>query len=279
MIFTLISIELYKIFKKWRTYIGFIAFAILIPIMIYGISVSGNYYFRSLMRAFGDDFLVIGNLLNGWFVAFVVLQLVIVHVPFFITLVAGDLFAGEGTAGTYRMIITRPVRRELIVISKFISGFIYAFLFILFFSLISTIPSLLALGSGDLLIMIDKIVIFRDNDVLWRFSLAYISAFVSMCVVVSLGVLFSSFVNNAIGPIVGTMAVIVIFLIINELPFEIFEKISPYLFTKYMTVWLDFFEYQIDWNKIIKSIGILIGHIILFFTITLLTFRKKDILT
>ncbi|MCR4416234.1 MAG: ABC transporter permease [Ignavibacteria bacterium] len=279
MIFSLISIELYKIFKKWRTYIGFAAFGVFIPIMIYGISISGNFYLRNLSRSLGDDFLIVGNLLNGWFVAFLVFQLIIVHVPFFITLVAGDLFAGEGTAGTYRMLLTRPVSREMIVISKFIAGFIYAFVFILFFAFMSLVPSLVSLGSGDLLILIDKFIVISEHDILWRFILAYLSAFISMCLVVSLGALFSSFVNNAIGPIVGTMAVIVIFLIINQLPFEIFEKISPYLFTKYMTVWLDFFEYPVDWKKILESISVLIGHIILFFAITLFTFRKKDILT
>lgn len=278
MIFTLVSIELYKIFKKWRTYIGFIAFGLFIPLMIYGISVSGNFYLRNLSRSLGEDFIITGNLLNGWFVAFIIFQLIIVHVPFFITLVAGDLFAGEGTGGTYRMLITRPISRESIVVSKFIAGFIYAFVFILFFALMSTVPSLLSLGSGDLLIMIDKFVVIQRNDILWRFILAYLSSFISMCLVVSLGALFSSFVNNAIGPIVGTMAVIVIFLIINQLPFELFEKISPYLFTKYMTVWLDFFEYPIDWKKILESILILLGHILLFFGITLFTFRKKDIL-
>jgi len=279
MIISLISIELYKIFKKWRTYIGFIAFGLFIPLIIYGISISGNFYLRNLSRSIGEDFLIVGNLLNGWFVAFIIFQLVIVHVPFFITLVAGDLFAGEGTAGTYRMLLTRPISRELIVISKFIAGFIYAFIFILFFALMSTIPSLLTLGSGDLLIIIDKFVLIPQKDVFWRFVLAYLFAFISMCLVVSLASLFSSFVNNAIGPIVGTMAVIVIFLIINQLPFEIFEKISPYLFTKYMTVWLDFFEFHIDWQKVFESILILIGHIILFFGITFFTFRKKDILT
>lgn len=278
MIFTLISIELYKIFKKWRTYIGFIAFGLFIPLMIYGISVSGNFYLRNLSRSLGEDFIIAGNLLNGWFVAFIVFQLIIVHVPFFITLVAGDLFAGEGTAGTYRMLLTRPISRELIVVSKFVAGYIYAFVFILFFALMSTVPSLLSLGSGDLLIMIDKFVLIPEKDILWRFILAYLSSFISMSLVVSLGALFSSFVNNAIGPIVGTMAVIVIFLIINQLPFEVFEKISPYLFTKYMNIWLEFFEYSIDWEKIIESILILTGHIILFFGITLYTFRKKDIL-
>lgn len=279
MIFTLISIELYKIFKKWRTYIGFIAFGIFIPILIYGVSEGGNHYQRILERNIGDQFLIVGNLLNGWYVAFITIQAMIIHIPFFITLVAGDLFAGEGTAGTYRMIIVRPIKRELLVISKYISGFIYTFIFIIFFALLSTIPSILFLGTGDLIVPLDKIVVIPKNEILWRFSIAYFSSFVSMCVVVSLAALFSSFVNNAIGPIVGTMAVIVIFLIIGELPFEFFEKISPYLFTKYMTVWLDSFDYPLDWFKILKSLIILIGHSLLFFLITLITFRRKDILT
>jgi ABC-2 type transport system permease protein len=278
MIFTLVSIELYKIFKKWRTYIGFIAFGIFIPILIYGVSQSGNYYQRILQRNIGDQFLIVGNLLNGWYVAFITIQAMIIHIPFFITLVAGDLFAGEGTSGTYRMILTRPIKREIIVLSKYLAGFIYAFVFMVFFALLSTVPSILILGVGDLIVPLDKIIVIPSKEIIWRFSIAYLSSFVSMSVVVSLAALFSSFVNNAIGPIVGTMAVIVIFLILGELPFELFEKISPYLFTKYMNVWLDAFDYPIDWGRIIKSVSILIGHIILFFSITLLSFRKKDIL-
>lgn len=279
MIFSLIQIELYKIFKKWRTFIGFIAFGIFIPILIYGISEGGNYYLRILQRNLGNDFVFVGNLLNGWYVAFIILQFLIIHVPFFITLVAGDLFAGEGSAGTYRMILTRPIRRESIVFAKFIAGFIYAFVFIVFFALMSTLPSLYFLGKGDLLVMLEKIVVIQSNDIFWRFLLAYLSAFISMCVVVSLAALFSSFVNNAIGPIVGTMAVIIIFIVINELPFEIFEKISPYLFTKYMTIWLEFFDYPINWLNVVKALMVLSGHILLFFSITLFSFRKKDILT
>ncbi|MCX8056433.1 MAG: ABC transporter permease subunit [Ignavibacteria bacterium] len=279
MIFTLVSIELYKIFKKWRTYIGFLAFGIFIPILIYGVSVSGNHYQRILQRNIGDQFLIVGNLVNGWYVAFITIQAMIIHIPFFITLVGGDLFAGEGSAGTYRMLLTRPLKRELIVVSKFIAGFIYTFIFVLFFALISTLPSIYFLGVGDLIVPLEKIVVIPSKEILTRFLLAYFSSFISMCVVLSLAGLFSSLVNNAIGPIVGTMAVIVIFLIIGELPFEFFERIAPFLFTKYMTVWLDAFDYPIDWTKIFNSLLILLGHIVLFFAITIFYFRKKDILT
>lgn len=279
MIFTLLSIELYKIFKKWRTYIGFLAFGIFIPILIYGVSQGGNHYQRILERNLGDQFLIVGNLLNGWYVAFITIQAMIIHIPFFISLVAGDLFAGEGSAGTYRMFLTRPISRELIVVTKYLAGFIYTLIFLIFFALLSTLPSIYFLGTGDLIVPLDRIVVISSSEIIWRFLIAYFSSFISMCVVVSLAALFSSFVNNSIGPIVGTMAVIVIFLIIGELPFELFEKISPYLFTKYMTVWLEAFDYPIDWNEIIKSLSILVGHILLFFSITLVSFRKKDILT
>ncbi len=278
MILKMISFELYKIFKKWRTYIGFLALSIFIPILIYGVSEGGNHYQRILDRNMGDQFLIVGNLVNGWYVAFITIQAMIIHIPFFITLVAGDLFAGEGSAGTYRMLITRPIRRETIVVAKYIAGFIYALVFIVFFGLISTFPAIYFLGTGDLIVPLEKIIVIPSNEIYWRFLLAYFSSFISMCLVVSLAALFSSLVNNAIGPIVGTMAVIVIFLILGELPFELFEKISPYLFTKYMTVWIDSFDYPVDFSRILKSYAVLIGHGILFFAITLLNFRKKDIL-
>lgn len=278
MIFRLVSIELYKIFKKWRTYIGFLAFGIFIPVLIYGVSEGGNHYQKILERNLSDQFVIVGNLLNGWYVAFITIQAMIIHIPFFITLVAGDLFAGEGTAGTYRMILTRPISREMIVVSKYLAGFIYTFIFLVFFALLSTLPSLYFLGSGDLIVPLDKIIVIPSKEILWRFLVAYFSSFISMCVVVSLAALFSSFVNNAIGPIVGTMAVIVIFIILGELPFELFEKISPYLFTKYMRVWIEAFDYPVNTLRIFKAIMILLFHIILFFSITLFTFRKKDIL-
>ncbi len=279
MILELAFIELYKIFKKWRTYIGLFAIAFFVALMMYAVSVGGNYYLRNFYRMLEDQFIIVGNLLNGWYASFLLMQALIIHIPFFITLVGGDLFAGEGTAGTYRIILTRPISRDVFIISKFIAGYIYTLMLIIFFAIVSLVPSLIILGKGDLIIMIDKILIIQSNDVMWRFILAYASAFISMTTVLSLSILFSSMVNNAIGPIVGTMAVLIIFLSISELPFEIFESISPYLFTSYMATWLDYFDQPIDINNIIKSNLILVGHNCLFFFFTFFTFKKKDILT
>jgi ABC-2 type transport system permease protein len=125
----------------------------------------------------------------------------------------------------------------------------------------------------------DAIIIFEKTDVLWRFALAYGFAALSMSVVCSLAIFFSSLVENAIGPIVSTMAVIIIFIILSAFDVEILREIKPYLFTNYMLDWREFFNDPLNISEIIKSVAVLLGHIVIFFTATAIIFKKKDILS
>jgi len=92
-----------------------------------------------MTRDLQQSFIFVGNLLNTYFVSYLILNSLSVHIPFLITLVAGDLLAGEATAGTYRLILTRPVSRMKIVSSKFIAGIIYTFLLILWLAIVSLV--------------------------------------------------------------------------------------------------------------------------------------------
>jgi len=86
-------------------------------------------------------------------------------------------------------------------------------------------------------------------------------------------------VENAIGPIVGTMAVIIIFIIISAIQLDAFQAIKPYLFTTYIMSWRDFFDSPVDISEVLNSVMILFIHLIVFYSLTLYLFRKKDILT
>jgi ABC-2 type transport system permease protein len=223
---------------------------------------------------------LVGNLLNGYWISYLILNALTIHIPFLITLVAGDLLAGEATAGTYRILVTRPVSRMQIVTSKFLSGLIYTSSLILFLAVMSLVIGLIIFGSGELIVASSQsIIIFEQSDILWRFLLAYGFAILSMTVVCSLTILFSSLVENAIGPIVSTMAVIIIFIILSAFDVEILRDIKPYLFTNYMLDWREFFNDPLDFAEITKSVMVLSGHIILFFTVTSFIFHKKDILS
>ena len=144
----------------------------------------------------------------------------------------------------------------------------------------SLVVGLIIFGSGELIVAGSQaIIIFEKNDILWRFVLAYGFAIMSMSVVASLAMLFSSLVENAIGPIVSTMAVIIIFIILSAFDVAILRDIKPYLFTNYMLKWREFFNDPLDIIEIIKSVSILGGHIAVFTIATAYIFQKKDILS
>lgn len=280
MIFTLIRIELLKIFKKWRTYIGFSAIAVLVPIIQIAMLIEGEKGINFMTRNLQQSFIFVGNLLNGYLISYTILNALVVHIPFLVTLVAGDLLAGEATAGTYRILVTRPVSRFNIVLSKFFAGLIYTNLLVLWLALISMVMGISIFGVGELIVIKNfNVLILSRSDVFWRFFLAYGFAALSMTVVQALAFLFSSLVENAIGPIVSTMAIIIVFVIISAIDIEFFQNIRPYLFTNYMQSWRSFFDDPVDLDEIIKSSAILLGHIIFFLAATIYIFKKKDILS
>lgn len=277
---TLIKIELYKIFKKWRTYIGFSAIGVLVPVIHIAMYYSGSHTLNSMTENLQSSFTFVGNLLNGYFVSYFIMMSLVIHIPFLITLVSGDLLAGEATAGTYRMLITRPISRTQIITSKFLAGIIYTSLLILWLGFMSLVIGSLILGTGELLIADSNgIIVFAKNDILWRFGFAYLYAILSMSVVASLAFLFSALVENAIGPIITTMALIIVFLILSTIPVESIQSIKPYLFTNYLLDWRLFFTDPFELSEIIKSSLILLSHIISFYLLTLFLFNRKDILT
>lgn len=280
MIFTLIKIELLKVFKKWRTYIGFLAIAILVPIIQIAMLIEGEKGINFMTRNLQQSFIFVGNLLNGYLISYTILNALVVHIPFLITLVAGDLLAGEATAGTYRILVTRPISRLNIVLSKFFAGLIYTNLLVLWLAVMSLTIGLAIFGVGELIVLKNyNVLILSRNDVFWRFLMAYGFAALSMTVVQSLAFLFSSLVENAIGPIVSTMAIIIVFVIISAIDIDFFQNIRPYLFTNYMQSWRSFFDDPVDMSEVLESSAVLIGHIIIFLAATILVFKRKDILS
>ncbi|MBI5645756.1 MAG: ABC transporter permease [Ignavibacteriae bacterium] len=277
---TLIRYELLKTFRKLRTYIGFGLILVLVPIAYWGMSLGGDDMVRDMTRGLQKDFLFVGSLFNGWFVANLMMNTLFVHIPFLIVLVAGDILAGEATGGTLRILLTRPPGRTRLFVVKTASTVIYTLSLVFFLGGFSIVLGLLLFGSGDLLWFSQEgIAIYPAAGVVWRFILAYVLAAWAMCSVAALALLFSSFVENAIGPIVGSMAVVILFLILGNLPFEFFEGLRPYLFTTYMDVWERAFGDPIEWDVIARKTAMLGIFFALFTGAAWAIFRRKDVLS
>jgi ABC-2 type transport system permease protein len=277
--FSLIRIELYKIFSRVRTYIGFIAIGLLVPLIQVALFIDGETYIEFSLQNLKEAFDFQGNLLNGYLACYIILATLYVHIPFLITLVTGDLLAGEAAGGTFRVLLTRPVSRTKLLFAKFISGLIYTAALIFWMALISLLLGIAIMGTGDLIVIKNTVYIFAEDDVLWRLLAAFGFGLIAMWCVASLSFMFSSFADNSIGPIILTMTVIISFIVISAIDLSLFRVVKPFLFTNYMGSWKLFFETPVNYNKIMMSAGALIAHIILFFGIAWYNFKKKDILT
>lgn len=287
-----LQIELYKVFKRPRTYLSFAAITALIGVIQLGLLVDGKEYADFVMADFANSFSVDGKILNGYFICYVILQLLLVHVPLLIALIAADMISGEANMGTLRILLTKPQSRTSIVMAKFIASVIYTLLLLIWIAIMGLFLSMLIFGTDDLFLMKSSyVVIVKESDVFWRYAGAFCFAALAMVTVAALGFFLSFFAENSIGPIVATMSVIIVCTILSTMNIPLFNLIKPYLFTTHMITWKEFFDFKVnDANeaiigsiqypdKIIRSATVLAIHIVLFVGSAVWLFRKKDILS
>ena len=289
---SIISFELYKIFRRPRTYIAFGAIAALILVIQFGLKVDGQSYAAFLMKDINDTLTVDGNVLNGYLICYILLQLLLVHVPLLVALIAADMISGEANLGTLRLLFSTPFTRTQWVLGKFVAASIYTIVLLIWLALLALFLSMWVFGTDDLFLMKSNyVVLIEQKDVLWRYVGVFVFASFSLLTVTSLGFLMSSIANNSIGPIVGTMSAIVFFTILSTLNIPLFSMIKPYLFTTHMNNWKEFFDIQVSDNneaitgsilnvaKIKTSLIVLSTHIVLFVGTAVYITKKKDILS
>ncbi len=287
----LLQIELYKIFKRPRSYISFIAIAALILMVQFGLKVDGKDYADFMMQSVGG-FDIEGNVLNGYLVCYIILQLMLIHVPLLVTLVAADMISGEANMGTLRLLLAKPYSRAQFMLAKFFATCIYTLLLLIWMTFLALFVSLIVFGTDDLFLMKSNyIVLIKQKDVFWRYCCAFGFAALSLITVASIGFFISLFAENSIGPIVTTMSIIIFFTILGTLNLPIFNYITPWLFTTHMVNWKEFFDEKVNVNneaitgsiqnmpRIITSVIVLIIHIVGLLTASILVMRRKDVLS
>jgi hypothetical protein len=131
MFFYQLKNELWKLFGKKRTYIGFLML-MLAQLLIVGLL---RYYppaHHSLMRAVersgfaGEQYL---SMLTIATIMAVVLAYTML--PLYVALIGGDMVSKEAEDGTLRMILSRPVSRVRLLCLKWLAGFVFSIVLVL----------------------------------------------------------------------------------------------------------------------------------------------------
>lgn len=274
----LLRIELFKIFKRPRTYISFgIVTAITFVIQL-AMLTDGKGFVNFALSGVNEQFDIQGNILNGYLIAYIILQSLLIHIPLLVALVAGDALAGEASAGTLRLLLTKPLDRYKVVLMKFTGAFIYTVLLIIWLAVVALFLSLLLFGKGDMInLKSEAFVMILQDDVMWRYALAFGFAVLAMTTIASMSLLLSAFADNSIGPIIATMGIVVVLTILSNLELPLFTLIKPYLFTTHMIAWKGFFDAPVPYFAIGRSALVLVAYTIGFLAATIWYFNKKDI--
>ncbi len=271
--------EIIKSFSRPRSFIGLGAIVMLTLLIDVAFWFSGKEYIGLLFQTFEQVFRLEGNIVNGNLICFIILQTLIIHLPLLVAMVTGDLLSGESAMGTMRYVLTRPISRTRLVLTKWLTALLYVLAILVLLGIFAYAGSLLVFGPGDLMVLnSDGLVILRNDDLPWRFMLAFGYAFISLATIASLSLMFSAFANNSIGPIVLTMVVVIVFTVVASFEMSFFDPLMPLLFTNHMMLWRKFFADPVPTMDIVRSALVLLGHTAAFLGITLYHFRRKDIL-
>ncbi len=170
--------ELYKTFKKPRTYISFIALAILVCALQYGFYHDGKEIINFVIQQLQQDFEINGNLLTGNFICYLILQFLIVQMPLLVTLVSGDIMSGEFATGTLRYLTIRPQSRTQIYLAKWITSMLYTVSILVWLGILALVVSKLIFPDGDLIAAFsESFHVTRAAECNYKFAQAFGIAF------------------------------------------------------------------------------------------------------
>ena len=271
-----LHIELIKLLRKSRTYIGPIAMTCLVVLML--IAMKYGHETRHMQERLSEEFIISGSLVNAVFLArFMLLEFVVyMFLPLFSCMVFGDLLASEAADGTLRTLLCRPVTRIGVFISKFLTGVMYVTALVFGTGLIAYILGAIFLGRGSLFNFTNGIWVLPEKTAILRLLLAYGLITVGMIAVGSISFAISTFLSNSNGAIAGAMGIVIFSSIIGQI--EYFSSLRPYLLTTYLQVG-GFFTDKVDVQLLTKSLGVMLAYSVVSLVIGMIIFHRRDVLS
>ncbi len=269
----LLRFECIKLICRPRTFLSIGLMLVLVSLIFWGLKSEGTNALAFIFQALDKNFQVQGNILNGYLANFLILNTLWIHVPVLIAIVTGDLFSSELENGTIRILMTRPISRSRVALSKHFTAVVYVFFFIICYSVISIIPALVLFGKGDLIVAFNGLQIIEESQLPLRFLGAFGFAFLAMSTLAILSVTVSFFAKKSLVSILITLGFIIISTLLQTLSSSLFTGWEFFLITYHFAQWQQFFYTDIDYATIAYSTIWLLIFSIVCIVISIIRFK------
>jgi ABC-2 type transport system permease protein len=276
MFFAQLKNELWKLFGKKRTYIGFGAFLLAQTAMLCAFKFTR--WQSDMERLLAGNGYLATEFISALTVAIVmIMPQIILLMPLYVSLVGGDLVAKESEDGTLRMILARPISRVRLLFVKWVAGVIFA-------TVLVTVLGVTALGLARLFFPWQGLFVFvpgqafsvlSANEGFLRYLFAHVFLVVNASTVLSIAFMFSCFNMKPAAATILALSYLFVNLVMEGIPF--FDRYEHWFITHHFRCWLLVFSDPIPAWRIVQSQMLLLAVSATVFVIGSTAFHLRDI--
>ncbi len=279
MFFLQLKNELWKLFGKKRTYIGFGAFLVAQTAML--LIFKHTHWHERFEQLLEDNGYIASEYISALTVALImILPQIQLLLPLYVTLVGGDLVAKEVEDGTLRMILSRPVSRLRLLLVKWLAGIIFAAVLVLMLAIIALAfarvvfpwSGMFAFGHTDT----DAVFsIFSPGQGLALYASSQIFVVDNTITMLSLAFMFSCFNMKPAAATILALSYMFMNVVMQHIPF--FDQYQDWFITYHLDSCFWVYEQPAQWPAILQSQTILLATSVTAFVIGAMAFQVRDI--
>jgi ABC-2 type transport system permease protein len=168
----------------------------------------------------------------------------------------------------------QSVKKLDYITSKYISGIAFTLFVLVFLFLTASALSYGLFGKGDLITYLNSLNFIESDEALGRIVWAFVVGAVLLIFYSIASITFAVIFRE----ITVTWIASALFLILCNLLLKMdLGVLNSWFLPKLIDGWQYFFYFEIPWSKVLINQLFMLGYIILFMTVGIGTFTKKDI--
>jgi ABC-2 type transport system permease protein len=271
--------ELWKLFGKKRTYIGFGAFVVAQTAML--LIFKHTHWQDDFKQLLSGNGYLASEFISALTVALIMMwpQMALL-MPLYVTLVGGDLVAKEAEDGTLRMVLSRPVSRFRLLLVKWIAGMIFAAVLVLALGITALSFARAEFPWAGMFVFgqtSDQNVfsVFTAGQGLTVYAFSHVFMAANTITLLSVALMFSCFNMKPAAATILALSYMFMNMVLQHIPF--FDRYQDWFITRHMECWFRVFEQPTPWPYILQSVTILMATSVTAFMIGAMAFQVRDI--
>ncbi len=268
--------ELWKLFGKKRTYIGFGMFLLAQNAML--LAFRFTRWQEDMGKLLEGNGYLAQEFVSALTVAVIMLiPQVILLMPLYATLVGGDMVAKEAEDGTLRMILSRPVSRFRLLLVKWLAGAVFSVALVLVLGATALLCARMWFPWKGMFVFApgQAFAVLGAGEGLERYIFAHVFMAVNATTMLSLAFMFSCFNMKPAAATILALSYLFVNLVLEAIPF--FDRFEVWFLPHHFRCWLHVFADPISWPQILESQVVLVAANITVFVIGAAAFQVRDI--